>query len=29
MKFNAHPYQKVAMKWIIDKPKCGLFLDMG
>ena len=26
---NAHLYQKAAMKWIIDKPKCGLFLDMG
>lgn len=27
--FTPHPYQKVAIQWLIDKPFCGLFLDMG
>lgn len=29
MEFVPHDYQRAAMKWIVDKPKCGLFLDMG
>lgn len=29
MEFVPHDYQRAAMQWILDKPKCGLFLDMG
>lgn len=29
MKFNAHPYQEKAIRYILDHPFCGLFLDMG
>ena len=29
MIYNPYEYQRTAMQWIIDKPKCGLFLDMG
>lgn len=29
MKFTPHDYQRLARDWIIEKPKCGLFLDMG
>lgn len=29
MKFNPHKYQDIALQWIQDKPKAGLFLDMG
>ena len=29
MKFRPYEYQKTAMKWILSKPRCGLFLDMG
>lgn len=29
MQYKPYEYQKTAMQWIIDKPKCGLFLDMG
>lgn len=29
MIYKPYDYQRTAMKWIIDKPKCGLFLDMG
>ena len=29
MDFQPHEYQKQAIQWIIDKPRCGLFLDMG
>lgn len=29
MIYKPYDYQKIAMQWIIDKPKCGLFLDMG
>lgn len=29
MRFKPYPYQRVAMDWIISKPYCGLFLDMG
>ncbi|WP_455257941.1 SNF2-related protein [Peptoniphilus asaccharolyticus] len=29
MKFIPHDYQRVARDWIIENPKCGLFLDMG
>jgi len=29
MEFKPHPYQKIAMKWALDKPFCGLILDMG
>lgn len=27
--FRPYDYQRTAMQWIIDKPHCGLFLDMG
>lgn len=27
--FKPHPYQEKAIDWIIDNPRCGLFLDMG
>ncbi|MBO7280577.1 MAG: DEAD/DEAH box helicase [Bacteroidaceae bacterium] len=29
MKFTPYEYQRTAIQWIIDKPRCGLFLDMG
>lgn len=29
MSFKPHPYQQDAINWILDKPKCGLFLPMG
>lgn len=29
MIYRPYEYQRTAMQWIIDKPKCGLFLDMG
>lgn len=29
MIFRLYDYQKKAIKWIIEKPRCGLFLDMG
>lgn len=27
--FKPHPYQERAIRWILDKPHCALFLDMG
>ena len=29
MNYKPYDYQRTAMQWIIDKPHCGLFLDMG
>ena len=29
MIYKPYDYQRTAMQWIIDKPRCGLFLDMG
>lgn len=29
MIYKPYEYQRTAMQWIIDKPQCGLFLDMG
>ena len=29
MIYRPYEYQQTAMQWIIDKPRCGLFLDMG
>lgn len=29
MEFKPHEYQITAKQWILDHPKCGLFLDMG
>lgn len=29
MIYKPYEYQRTAMQWIIDKPHCGLFLDMG
>ena len=29
MNYRPYYYQRTAMQWIIDKPHCGLFLDMG
>lgn len=29
MQYRPYDYQRTAMQWIIDKPHCGLFLDMG
>ena len=29
MRFEPYDYQKAAEQWIIDHPRCGLFLDMG
>lgn len=29
MIYKPYEYQQTAMQWIIDKPHCGLFLDMG
>lgn len=28
-RFKPYDYQRTAMQWIKDKPRCGLFLDMG
>lgn len=29
MLYKPYEYQRTAMQWILDKPRCGLFLDMG
>ena len=29
MDFTPHEYQRHAIKWILEKPRCGLFLGMG
>lgn len=29
MKYKPYEYQQVATQWILDNPRCGLFLDMG
>ncbi len=29
MIYRPYEYQKAAIKWVLDKPYCGLFLDMG
>ena len=29
MIYNPYEYQRTAMRWILDNPRCGLFLDMG
>ena len=29
MKYKSYEYQETAMRWILDKPRCCLFLDMG
>lgn len=29
MIYKPYDYQRTAMQWIIEKPRCGLFLDMG
>ncbi len=29
MIYKPYDYQKTATQWIIEKPRCGLFLDMG
>lgn len=29
MNYRPYDYQRTAIQWIIDKPHCGLFLDMG
>ena len=29
MIYKPYEYQQTAMQWIIDNPRCGLFLDMG
>lgn len=29
MRFSPHPYQEEAIRYILDHPYCGLFLDMG
>ena len=29
MMYRPYEYQQVAMDWILNKPRCGLFLDMG
>lgn len=28
-RFNPHPYQRAAIRWILDHPYCGLFMEMG
>lgn len=28
-RFNPHPYQRAAIRWILDHPHCGLFMEMG
>lgn len=29
MKFNPYDYQRTAIRWVLDHPRCCLFLDMG
>lgn len=29
MKFRPYDYQKAAIKWVVDRPRCALLLDMG
>lgn len=29
MRYNPYDYQRTAMQWILENPRCGLFLDMG
>lgn len=29
MIYKPYDYQRTAMQWILDNPRCGLFLDMG
>lgn len=29
MRYKPYEYQREAMQWILDHPRCGLFLDMG
>lgn len=29
MRYNPYDYQRTAVQWILDNPRCGLFLDMG
>lgn len=29
MNYRPYEYQRTAMQWILDNPRCGLFLDMG
>ena len=29
MRYQPYEYQKTATQWVIDHPRCGLFLDMG
>ena len=29
MRFEPYDYQREAIRWVIEKPRCGLFLDMG
>ena len=29
MKFNAHDYQRAAIDYVVEHPRCALFLDMG
>lgn len=29
MIYRPYEYQRTAMQWILDNPRCGLFLDMG
>ncbi|MCQ2299775.1 MAG: DEAD/DEAH box helicase [Bacteroidales bacterium] len=29
MRFEAHAYQERAVRWVVDHPRCALFLDMG
>ena len=29
MRYKPYEYQQTAVKWILEHPRCGLFLDMG
>lgn len=29
MRYKPYEYQQTAAKWILERPRCGLFLDMG
>jgi len=29
MRYRPYEYQKVALQWVLEHPRCGLFLDMG
>ena len=29
MIYRPYEYQRTATQWILDHPRCGLFLDMG